>query len=121
MTFSSPSTQPATQQIAAALQWWRDAGLDQQFCDTPSNWLAAPELAEPETPQGYTAPPPPPAAPRLQFGGAALDWPQDLAAFQQWWLTEPSLDGGQLAGRVAPRETAQAELMVLTDYPEANV
>ena len=120
MTFSSPSTQPATQQIAAALQWWRDAGLDQQFSDAPSNWLAAPELAEAETPQGYTAPPPPPAAPRLLFGGAAPSWPQDLVAFQAWWLTEPSLDGGQLAGRVAPRGAAQAELMIMTDYPEAN-
>ncbi len=119
MTFSSPSAPTATQQIAAALQWWRDAGLEQQFSDTPSNWLATPAPELQETPQSYTAPPPAPA-PRVMIGGAAHGWPQDLAAFQHWWLAEPSLDGGQVAGRVAPRGAAQTELMVLIDYPEAN-
>ena len=30
-----------------------------------------------------------------------------------WWLSEPSLDGGTVQGRVAPRGSAGAELMVL--------
>ena len=123
VTFSSPSAPggaPSPRDIAAVLQWWRDAGLDQQFSDAPANWLAAPEPEVPVAPQGFTAPLPPSPPPRVMIGGEASEWPQDLAAFQAWWMTDPALDGGQVAGRVPPRGTAQAELMVLCDYPEAG-
>ena len=119
MTFLSP-TQPATDQIAAVLQWWRDAGVEHVFADAPTSWLAALAPEEPAAPAAYTPPTPKPPPPVAQMGGAADVWPQDLAAFQAWWLVEPALDGGQTAGRVAPRGVAGAELMIVVDHPEAN-
>ena len=53
-------------------------------------------------------------------GNDADALPGDLAAFAAWWLAEPSLDGGQVAGRIAPRGAAGAQLMVLVDHPEAE-
>ncbi|MBA4161761.1 MAG: hypothetical protein C0515_06730 [Novosphingobium sp.] len=108
-------------EIAAALQWWRDAGLEHDFADAPSNWLERPAPAVTEA-----RPASPPmeikAAPRplVRLGGPRESWPQDLAAFTAWWLVEPSLDNGQVAGRVPPRGPAHAALMVLVDYPESG-
>lgn len=108
-------------EIAAALQWWRDAGLEHDFADEPSNWLERPAPAVTEAP-----PASPPmeikAAPRplVRLGGPRESWPQDLAAFTAWWLVEPSLDNGQVAGRVPPRGPANAAVMVLVDYPESG-
>lgn len=112
---------PLAGEIAAALQWWRDAGLEHDFADEPSDWLARPAAAVTEAP-----PPPPPveikAAPKplVRLGGERASWPQDLAAFTAWWLAEPSLDNGQTSGRVAPRGNADAELMVLVEHPESG-
>jgi uracil-DNA glycosylase len=111
---------PMGREIAAALQWWRDAGLEHDFADEPSDWLARPAPAVTEAP-----PPPPPvqvkAAPKplIRLGGERESWPQDLAAFPAWWLAEPSLDNGQVAGRIAPRGPAEAALMVLVEHPES--
>ena len=109
-------------QVAAALDWWRDAGVDCDFSDEPAGWLTAHEASESPSP-GLAMPPPPVHEPEVitvAMGGARADWPQDLAGFQQWWLTEPSLDGGQTEGRVGPRGAAGAELMILVDQPEAD-
>ena len=32
--------------LAAALDWWREAGVDGDFADEPRNWLARPEAPE---------------------------------------------------------------------------
>ena len=45
---------------AAALDWWREAGVDADFLDEPSGWLI-----EPEADDAVTAPPPP-APPPVQ-------------------------------------------------------
>lgn len=108
-------------EIAAALQWWRDAGLEHDFADEPSNWLERPAPAVTEAP-----PAPPPieikAAPKplARLGGPRENWPQDLADFTAWWLAEPSLDNDQVAGRVPPRGPANAALMVLVEHPESE-
>lgn len=44
--------------------------------------------------------------------------PADLSAFQSWWLSEPSLDAGQVTRRVPPRGSAGAELMIVVPGPE---
>lgn len=112
---------PMGREIAAALQWWRDAGLEHDFADEPSDWLARPAPAVTEAP-----PPPQPVAvkpapkPLVRLGGERESWPQDLAAFTAWWLAEPSLDNGQVAGRVPPRGPANAALMVLVEHPESD-
>ncbi|MEN9682402.1 MAG: hypothetical protein RLZZ427_153, partial [Pseudomonadota bacterium] len=108
--------------FAAAIAWWREAGVDHAFSDESHGWLAEPEpTAANAPPQPQFVPPPPPAPePAVRIGGAADALPTDLVAFAAWWQHEPSLDGGQIAGRVAPRGTAGAEVMVLVDHPEAD-
>lgn len=107
--------------ITGALDWWREAGVDCDFLDEPRSWLAKPE-AETEkgaAPARRTAPasPTPVEAPS-RLDPASL--PQDLATFSSWWLTEPLLDGGGTAGRVAPHGTIGARLMVVVEEPEAD-
>lgn len=106
-------------QIAGALEWWRDAGVDADFADNPHDWLtkeAAPEVED------FTPLPLPAAAkseePRPLIGGLPEAWPADLDAFRAWWLTEPSLDHGDPSRRVAPRGSPGAELMILVGDPE---
>ena len=125
MTFSGPASAPAAPNaaaVAAALQWWREAGVEHSYADSAASWLTAPE-AETESKSvaaAYTPPLPPAPPPRPQIGGDPALWPLDLAGFHAWWLAEPALDAGQLTGRVPPRGAAGAPLMVLVDHPEAD-
>lgn len=106
-------------QIAGALEWWRDAGVDADFADDPKDWLAKEIEAEPQDfeplPLPVTAPM---EASRPLIGGPPEAWPQDLAAFKLWWLTETSLDHGDLTRRVSPRGSKGADLMILVADPE---
>lgn len=123
---------PGTQQssvardIAAALSWWREAGVDCDFGDAATEWLADPDRPAPvmEGPRTPFSPAVPAATVTEQapvdLGGDSSDWPQDLAAFQSWWMSEPSLDKGNTAGRIAPRGKAGARLLVLVEQPEAE-
>ncbi|HQV03637.1 hypothetical protein [Novosphingobium sp.] len=125
VTFSGPSNRtggPLAGDIVAALAWWREAGVDFDYDEAARDWLAgsAPAATDQPEPAAYTPPPPPPAPPAPRIGGAGQDWPADLAGFTQWWLTEPSLDSGQVFDRVPPRGPQGAELMVLVDHPEAG-
>lgn len=120
MSFSDPSAAPDAAAIAAALQWWREAGVEHSYGDEAASWLSAPEVKSAAAPAAYVPPVPPAPPPRALIGGDPALWPQDLAAFQQWWMSEPTLDSGQSEGRVAPRGTAGAALMVLVDQPEAE-
>lgn len=110
--------------LAAAFDWWREAGVDCDFRDDPRDWLPAPAapavaadapaLAALHAPQR----PPLPTAPAV--GGDPAGWPQRLEDFSGWWLSEPSLDHGIVMERIAPRGSAGAALMVLVDHPEAE-
>lgn len=108
------------QQIAAAFDWWREAGVDSDFADEPKNWIAPAEPAVDAQapfppPRQFVAPAPAvPAAPALDL--SAL--PADLPAFIDWWLADPLLDAGRTAGRVPPRGSVGADLMVLVPHPE---
>lgn len=114
-----PAKPDIAAEIAGALEWWRDAGVDSDFSDDPRDWLAKESAPEPEAaPPAFAPIAAPPAPPRPLIGGPPEGWPQDLAAFQAWWVTEPSLDHGDPARRVAPRGVAGAELMVLVADPE---
>jgi DNA polymerase len=115
---AAPAPSPVSgDSIAAALDWWREAGVDCAFLDEPQRWLAEPESKAPAPARvaAKKAPPPEPERPRI--GGDPASWPQDLAAFRQWWLGEPSLDhtGGR---RVPSRGEAGAKLLVLVPMPE---
>lgn len=108
------------QQIAAAFDWWRDAGVDCDFTDDPKSWIAAEEPAAEAVPKFRPVPEKraaePAPAPKIEPSSL----PADLPAFVDWWLSEPLLDAGRVAGRVAPRGNAGAELMVIVAHPEAG-
>jgi DNA polymerase len=108
-----------TTQIAGAFAWWREAGVDSEFTDEAIAWLASPTepTAAPDR-AAATLPPPPtaPATPAFDPSG----WPQDLAGFAAWWLSEPALDDGRIAGRVPPRGARNAEIMVIVPDPERD-
>lgn len=116
------SALPLERQLAATLSWWRMAGVDQVFADTPQPLLRAAQDDGQQLPAG-TEPMPAatdlPVQPPPRIGGAADSWPRDLAAFPAWWLAEPTLDLGGAGPRVAPRGGGAAALMVLVPMPEA--
>ncbi len=119
----APET-PLSVQIAAALDWWRDAGVDSDFSDEPRDWLPSAISADVAA-EVINAPPVAPVVapvcvPVIHIGGAQSDWPTTLAGFAPWWLAEPSLDDGQTSGRVPPRGMINAPLMVLVAEPEAQ-
>lgn len=110
--------------VNAALDWWRDAGVDHAFIDDPQNWLAEaqqPGLAPlPVAPLTARAAPAEsrdsPALPRV---GDRAGWPQTLAEFAPWWMSEPALAPAGL-NRLAPLGEAQADLLVLVPMPSAD-
>ena len=103
--------------LASALDWWREAGVDGDFADEPRNWLEKPEAPSPETaatqPEPVAKRPAAPAAPPL--GGDRSAWPATLDAFAGWWCALETPGSGPA---IAPRGTAEAELMVLVPMPE---
>lgn len=108
--------------ITDALDWWREAGVDCDFNDSATAWLAAapsdaPERVKPLAPKRIE--PDPASAPPL--GVIAADAiPQTLDAFTSWWMAEPALDHGRAGGRVPPRGPAGADLMVIAPEPERD-
>lgn len=106
---------PLAESIAAALDWWREAGVDLAYHDEPQAWLKADEPAEESVAEVPVQPPPPP--PRL--GGERTEWPRDLEAFRRWWTTT-TLHTGGTGQPLAPRGPAGAPLMILVPMPEAE-
>lgn len=112
-----PSAPLRAGDLAAALDWWRDAGVDLDFADAPRSWLAKPEPAVTAVPEPARTPargePEPVTA-------LPTDLPATLEQFRDWWLTEPALDGGIVERRVPPRGPQGAPLMVLVAHPESQ-
>jgi uracil-DNA glycosylase len=111
-------------ELAAALAWWREAGVDQSFRDDAEGWLA--DVQEAEAVAGPAEPAPrkkslaQAAAAVPPLGGDPGSWPTDLPAFRDWWLTEPSLDHGGSFPRVPPRGETGARVMLLVPMPEES-
>lgn len=103
-------------EIAAAIDWWRDAGVDCDFGDEPARWLKSAETraATAEHRAAASAPPPPAADPAMDREA----WPRDLGAFTAWWLSDPALDEGRVSGRVPPRGAPGADVMIIVPDPE---
>lgn len=127
---SSPSPSKSgpslAESIAAAQDWWRDAGVDMLFLDEPQVWLQDPAqeaAAAPPPPVPFAVPEAerlPETAPAVMLGGDKGTWPTTLPAFREWWLGEPTLEMGGLNPRIAPRGAAGADLMILVAMPEAG-
>ena len=112
---------PLADAIAAAFDWWREAGVDCDFADEPADWLAreTPAVAAQPVPEAMPrefGAPEPAARAVVTVDAAAL--PADLASFAEWWLAEPTLDDGRLGGRVPPHGVQAAEWMVVVSEPE---
>lgn len=121
MTAQAPlSAQPISAQIAAALDWWREAGVSYAYSDEPQEWLEeiAQEGKPPPPPMMRAKPEPPPPPPRPRLGGEVEQWPKTLADFAPWWMDEATLDPTGATGRVPPRGMANAALMVVVPMPE---
>lgn len=119
---------PLADQLAAAFDWWREAGVDHDFADDATDWLAPPEdetaspAANPVPKQAPAAPRPlaPRAEPALKIDADRSAWPTDLAAFREWWLASDTLDRGGAFPRVAPDGPAGAALMIVVNQPEES-
>ncbi len=128
--------------VAGALAWWAEAGVDLCFDDQPARWIspAQPTALEAERLRMELREAPPlstsnnamgksalvygtkPRSPRTASREDALDlsaFPGDPASFAHWWMTESSIDAGRSGGRVRPRGPSGAALMVLVPEPEA--
>lgn len=93
-------------QIASALDWWRDAGVDVAVQDAPRDWLAplpiAVTLAKPIVAPTVAAPP----------------LPATLAAFASWRTGEAAPERGWGGRLFAAEGPVDAALMVLIEMPE---
>lgn len=115
------TTHPApslAERIAAAQDWWREAGVDLAFVDEPQGWLTEPQDTSEPRANLPVAPATLPPAPLI--GGDRAAWPTDLAEFHRWWLEEPSLDSGGASPRVPPRGSTNAPLAIVVPMPEAD-
>ncbi|MCP5396402.1 MAG: hypothetical protein H6918_06675 [Sphingomonadaceae bacterium] len=124
-----PSSTQLADEIAAALQWWREAGVEYDFADDAQGWLEAEDTQAGDA--AAAAPPPPrpiperpPIAPQVadmpKLGGDRASWPAEFSKFAEWWLVEKSLDQGGTHPRIAPRGKQGAKLMLLVEQPEAE-
>ncbi|HQS97967.1 MAG: hypothetical protein B7Y31_05710 [Novosphingobium sp. 16-62-11] len=110
--------------VTAALDWWRDAGVDHAFVDDPQDWLTQARDVPEKAP---LAPMKPlrdmPAqrsdSPQIAKVSDRSGWPQSLEAFAPWWLDEPHLAPAGLR-RLPPIGPAGADLMVLVPMPSAD-
>lgn len=128
---TGPKSRTLIEEFAAAQAWWESAGVDSDFDDVATDWLAQPEpgaalqLSDPAyapLPSAKKTSPDPrkPGPGQVELaplGGDKSCWPDDLAAFQSWWLAEPSLDSGGTFPRIAPRGAAGAKLMIIVAEP----
>ncbi|QIQ85942.1 uracil-DNA glycosylase family protein [Erythrobacter sp.] len=120
-------------ELAAYREWWRLAGVDCDFVDDATAWLAEPETTAPVEATSAAqqlppvtrpvalsgqplAPDAPPLAPPPDLLGDSP--PATLDEFSEWWMTAPGLDAVGPRGRVPPRGAAGAALMVLVIHPE---
>ena len=108
-------------QIRAAFGWWQESGVDLDFADDVTDWLAKEAEHEAEKPKqiarksAETADVLPVKKKADLLGENA---PEDLASFREWWLSDPAIDPVGVRGRIAPRGLANAELMVVVMAPE---
>lgn len=131
-------------EFEATLAWWRDAGVDCDYANDATAWLADGPLDAPlptgEKPVAGRGQPPraqqsvqaervrpivaPPAIPitptplTLRRDLLGDSPPSDLAAFRHWWLEAPALATSRLNPRIPPRGERGAALMVLVPQPE---
>ncbi|MBO9711786.1 uracil-DNA glycosylase family protein [Sphingomonas sp.] len=96
-----------SQELAAALEWWRDAGVDSFVEEAPRDWLAAP------APRVEPAPEAPPAVTEAPL-------PDTIEGFVAWRLSDAAPEADWHSAILGPTGPASAATMVLTDMPEPD-
>lgn len=104
--------------LAGALDWWREAGVDVTFANEAHIWISPRTQAEDQPAAALDEALAAAPEPNRLIGGDRASWPQEHRAFADWWLAEPSLDPGPTDERVAPRGPMGAELLLLVEHPE---
>ncbi|MBX7540547.1 hypothetical protein [Qipengyuania sphaerica] len=114
--------------LEAALDWWREAGVEDDYRNEATSWLA-----EPEQEQAVASPKPakPPEEPKQTplerafegtaggdvIGGAPGALPETLEKFREWWMADKSLSHLGPERRLPPRGVEGAKLLVLVPEP----
>ncbi|MDJ0643140.1 MAG: hypothetical protein QNJ15_10000 [Erythrobacter sp.] len=128
MTNADPTL---AQEISAAMEWWKAAGVDHDFADDATAWLADASILDGERPADEAARNPNssavqqsvPSQGREPTGSSRADLlgdspPESLEQFKEFWLSAPGLDGIGPRGRIPPRGKAGATVMVFVVEPE---
>ncbi len=136
---TSPPDGSIAEECAAALAWWRAAGVDDDFTDDATVWFHSEVEDTPSATDRAANSSRDTAAikgdmgNRNDAGSAAKNTiedtaqrvdllgptpPQTLEEFREFWATAPGLDVIGPRGRVPPRGPANADLMVLVVDPE---
>ena len=93
--------------VASALEWWRDAGVDTLVEESARDWLARPAPQQTAAAVAETAAP-------------AEALPDTLETFLDWRMGEAAPEAEWLTPRIGPAGRPDAPLMVLTDMPESE-
>lgn len=114
----TPTNPSLADQLAAAQEWWANAGVDCVFEDEPQGWLSDPETPgeKPAAPAPRAEEPPPPPAPKI--GGDPAGWPRTLEEFGDWWVSHACIEGAGSRPCVKPRGPKGASLFVMVPMPE---
>ena len=111
-------------ELAAAIDWWTTSGVDCDFADDVTAWLApnAPDAGDPspETATRRTKPPPANEQHIKKYGGSPGDWPDTLGAFHKWWCENELMDDAGPYPVIAPRGAAGAKIMIIVPEPEEH-
>ncbi len=126
-----PSAPTIHEEIDAAIQWWRAAGVDQDFDADATVWLSQSKPADEQSSPKPDRPSELSSAQSAEKAAAENSSdqpvnriilgdqpPADLESFRDWWLTEPGLDQIGPRGRIAPHGSQEPQLMVLVVDPE---
>lgn len=114
--------------LEAALDWWREAGVEDDYHAEATRWLTEPEEKQAVASQRPKKPPEEPKQTPLEraFEGTAGEaaigagdgaLPASLEKFREWWMSEKSLHHAGPEQRLPPRGVAGAKLMVLVPEP----
>lgn len=114
--------------LESALDWWREAGVEDDYRDEATSWLAEPEA---EQAVASTKPAKAPEEPKqtpierafegtqnsARIGGPADHYPDSLEKFREWWMSDATLSSAGPERRLPPRGVSGAKLMILVPDP----
>ena len=106
-------------EMASALQWWLDAGVDVPVAEEPRDWLKPKAPPQPLETKAMPAPESPAEAPAPEAINEPL--PAQIDLFQSWLQSSATLPfASPSAPRVCPAGDPASGLMIMIDMPSAE-